>query len=1088
MANFFKDKLKINIPIRDTVRSLASGKSILQKEADKRNLKSEPMRFDVGAGLTPQQKVTAQETLRKPSGVKKNFFAELIEPLPRLAGSFAAEVTGQPIQFGRGEPTLPISRKFQESEEKYGKTLGPLAVGATSILDATDAITGGGKSKVGKELTEKLIKELGEKEARVILSKGSKTLAEKALKESIQVNERNIIKELSRNIPKLHESVGRGVGTIDDWAEAVNILEKVDKGAETAQDLARAKNILKTNKTKELEALGFKMRQLEMNPEAGFIKVPSKQEIKDTGQTIRTQLYDRLAPLEDLTKGKVPFDKDPYPAARLYAGVFGKAQNKLDELGGILKTNEPQLEKIKKYAKLEREIEKAGQGVTKFEGGRTIDQIRSEKDLFDQDPAIEFIKEGTEQIRAYSNKMLDELKDAGVLSPEMVANIRIKNQKYIPFDRLEYVAEQMENIPRGQKSFNVTKQDVVKQMSGSEKEIADPIESLVRKTYAVTSLAERNKVALKVADLAELPSFKGVVQKIKGEVPAGMEKLSVFRNGVKEEYAVPKTVGEALKGLTTSQADIVTKVMNRFSTAPLRAGATGFNLAFLPANMIRDIQSAVFTSKVGFNPADWIRGLGEAILKGDDYKKFRESGGSFSGFFEGQKAVPDTIKKLMESNLSKTVKTIINPFELIRKAGEIVELAPRLGVFKKSLRKGKSLAEAGFNAREATVDFSKTGSAMKIINQWVPFLNANIQGKANVFKAFRDNPRKSALLATTLIAAPATATYFHNSRNFPDVWNDISQYEKDNNFIIIYGDDKDEDGKYTQVVKIPKADVAKVFGNITENMLAYGDKNNSKSVQDLGVQILSDMSPVGFEREGDVSLNQTLSGVTPPLLKAGIETATNKNLYTGYDIVPKSMEDASPREQYKETTSPVAKFIGKNLNISPLKVENAAGTLFGGVGRQVLDPSQLGEQVSGRFDAAKGGEIDRRSQEEAAEFLTEQADEKLRLKREAKRTLQKIQESDDPASDFKTLKESDPTLAEKVKELKEEQDLGFTSLDYDIKALNVANGQRAKFIISQFNRLKTKQEKADLWEDLAKKKLLTKDVQKQVKYLLNNSN
>jgi len=55
-------------------------------------------------------------------------------------------------------------------------------------------------------------------------------------------------------------------------------------------------------------------------------------------------------------------------------------------------------------------------------------------------------------------------------------------------------------------------------------------------------------------------------------------------------------------------------------------------------------------------------------------------------------------------------KAVLNPFELISNFSEAIELAPRLGIYKKGIGKeGVTPLEAAFEARNVTVDFAKAG-------------------------------------------------------------------------------------------------------------------------------------------------------------------------------------------------------------------------------------------------------------------------------------------------------------------------------------------------------------------------------------------
>jgi len=1043
---------------------------------------------------------------------------------------------------------------------------------------------------------------------------------------------------------------------------------------------------------------------------------PISDKLSSTGKDIKTEFFDRYAPIQDLikpVKKTISAEKDPYIAVRNYAGHMGIVENKLNDLSAVIKPSKDIIKDVKQYALLDRYEELIGRGINKLPDGLDSAKVAAQKAEIEKKMGIEGMKRVNDTIkgiRQYNDNLLKEVKDSGILSQAGYDAIKKNNEKYIPLQRIEYLAEQADNIPRGSNAFSVASQSVIKGIKGSEKAVADPLESMVRNTYNTVKLVERNKVATKVADLSKLPEFEGVViplreaekvqkridiftelgktkieknklerlivtrnrwsrrlnsevnklnklgvneylkrpssdvmdslrssvkiiikpeeikelapnsfdalknsygakdilkkeyatfDRLKQEVktggwsrlieigidkntaesvakqifkspvyksrqviaedagfaiqntsdvkrfindliqqppeklqmikqklatrdarlasviddlqglqksyadvktqigamraevselkdipvPFGMEKISVFRNGIKEEYAVPKNVGEALKNMNEKNADMITKWAS-MSSKVLRMGATSLNLGFIPANAIRDFQTATLVSKVGFGPQDWVKGFASAVKRGDDYKAFLKSGGS-SGFFELNKNIPKTVRGLMEGNTSKVLKTVTNPVKIMNLIGETVELAPRLGVYKRSIKKGLGATEAAFNARNATVDFSKAGNTMKILNQWVPFINARLQGTTNMFNAIKNKPASSAIKLGVLVGAPVVATYLNNSQKYPELWKTVSETDKRNNFIIIYGDRTDEKGNLLDAIKIPKGD-AKIFSNPLENFLDYLNNSDPKSLQQLALEIGSDISPVSFEQGGKFSGGQVLSSVLPPAIKGATESVVNKNLYTGYDIVPQSMKNASPKEQYDDKTSTIAKELGSLLGWSPKKIDNFVSTQFGGAGKQVTQPDKALELITKRFVGAYGGQQDQNLADEAQQAVQSQTDAKLMLKREAQATLDKLSKSDNAAAEFDQIIKDNPDLAKTVIDLKEKQDLGFTNKDYIIQELGVDNGERAKFIKGQFDKLKTDEEKAALWDDLVGKKLISKDVAKQITEMVNS--
>lgn len=478
-------------------------------------------------------------------------------------------------------------------------------------------------------------------------------------------------------------------------------------------------------------------------------------------------------------------------------------------------------------------------------------------------------------------------------------------------------------------------------------------------------------------------------------VPPGQKEISVYRDGLKETWSLPEAVHDALQGLNREQIDLVTKVAAQGSKA-LRAGATSLNAAFVPSNMVRDYWTASLNSSVGFVPMDWARGLASAVKKDAVYREFIKNGGGFSTFSEMRKSAP-TASSMTDGRLLTAAKTVANPKELfaavVEKAmypAELTELAPRLGVFARAQRKGLSAEQAAFLGRDSTIDFAKAGNVGKVANLWVPFLNARIQGTANTFRAVRDRPARSALVLGGMVGLPTIATHAWNTANYPDIWDDIATYEKENNWLLIFGNGRDGRGNPTDVVKVPKGDIGRVFGNPVEAFLEYARRNKPQDFNEILAQTVSDLSPVGFVRDGKLDAGVAASQLLPPPAKVVVETAQGKSLFTGRDIVPQSMQKRSPAEQYRHDTPEWAVRVGKAAGVSPLLVMNAMGTQFGGLGRQIADPSKAGKTIAGRFVGARGGESEHKWMELAEKLEQGHYDEQASLQRGVAGAISKL--------------------------------------------------------------------------------------------------
>ena len=121
---------------------------------------------------------------------------------------------------------------------------------------------------------------------------------------------------------------------------------------------------------------------------------------------------------------------------------------------------------------MERYEELANRGITKFPNKLSVEQIKTQKAALEKTLGnkLPSVKASLEQLRGYSNRLLTEARDAGIVSKEAFETIVKNNEKYIPLQRLEYLADQMDNLPRGSNSFNVSTQNLIKRIKGSEKE------------------------------------------------------------------------------------------------------------------------------------------------------------------------------------------------------------------------------------------------------------------------------------------------------------------------------------------------------------------------------------------------------------------------------------------------------------------------------------------------------------------------------------------------------------------------------------------------------------------------------------------
>lgn len=88
--------------------------------------------------------------------------------------------------------------------------------------------------------------------------------------------------------------------------------------------------------------------------------------------------------------------------------------------------------------------------------------------------------------------------------------------------------------------------------------------------------------------------------------------------------------------------------------------------------------------------------------------------------------------------------------------------------------------------------------------------------------------------------------------------------------------------------------------------------------------------------------------------------------------------------------------------------------------------------------------------------------------------------ADQRAARFNELTANDPKLAAKISDVVDARNLNLTLLDQKIKALEIKNGKRAEFIWQRLQELSTDEQRAAYWADLVTKKIISKEVAKQL--------
>lgn len=862
-------------------------------------------------------------------------------------------------------------------------------------------------------------------------------------------------------------------------------------------------------------------------------KIPTLQDIKGKASDLRTkfktEITDKLAPIEDLAnkvKG-LSNEENPYVKMRLYAGLSGKIDSALQEIKPVLQLNKNNLDDLDNLLKIDRMKEKSGQGLATQLKPDEIAQAYNELASKYGSEGFKQLQNSAQQIRNFGGKLLDRLYNSGIIDENSYKSIKANNEFYVPFEIVDYMTDNLEqgNISN---SFNVASQNVIKTMKGSEKAVASPLDAIVRKAGKVIALTEKNNVVKSLVDLKDRPELKGLITE--GDVAQkGFGKINLFINGENKSYIVPDYIETVVKNLDAKQAGLIGKVLAVPATI-LRTGATGLNIAFIPANIVRDFTDAVASQGVKDGIGATLKFLGSypkafasAIGKDDLYYKWLQSGGSGSTFTKAEvlKAPQETVKRLAgKESLFK--KVISSPKDAIEFAGRVAEESTRLAKFKSELDSGKSLSEAALKSRDITLDFARSGNSVKVLNQVVPFLNAAVQGSAKMMSLVKDNPKEFSIMAGSLIGAPTFISYLHN-RQFQD-YKDLADYEKETNWILIARDRTPEERSSNaplHAIKIPKGNILKPLSNALESMYGYFDQEDPKALDQVALDFIEQISPVGLPIDAD-RMRSTANQFIPQIAKPVVEQITNQNLFTGRQIVPDKLLKLNSEEQYDETTPMAAIKLGQLTGLSPKRIESVFSTAGGGVGKQILQPTKVLTDTVGRFSAPRGGEeykkylenqqsiekdittrsyrAERAIQENLGSNLKQKLKEDisngkytrddviniLRNKQKLSKIIaseaNKISDPDEKKNYLRQIRASGLIDKKVMKYLKVE--LALSRSDKALKGKSVR--VRAALINNELGRLTDNEARLAYFKALKDKKILTEDVAREITLIRNN--
>ena len=552
----------------------------------------------------------------------------------------------------------------------------------------------------------------------------------------------------------------------------------------------------------------------------------------------------------------------------------------------------------------------------------------------------------------WNNGLISFAEAKGILSQEQ-SQLWRTHSAYYPFYRNMVDDTEMSAPAIGGGSLPSNPLSI--KMKGSEKELnVPPLEAIARNSLSILTASMKNDgVAKLVRDLKTM----GDAKEISPSQTPGLDTIFVFENGVKKHILLkdPETF-LALQSVGGVKTDMLTKIF-AVPAGILRDTVTR-DPGFVVVNILRDTLSSAVTSgvKLGID-ADSYTPIIDSVknMFGDmtDLEKFGIIGGYDFANDEGDIVSFMARTRRQQGLSSENGITPESAFYklwdglggLTTKSDGATRKAVYDSVYKSALKDGATEAEAqsaaAYQALEI-INFGRRGLSptFKLVTSAIPFLNARIQGLDVLYRSFSGKysateklqegetmeELKSRIVKTALqrgLGLMGITVLYYLLVSDTDDYKEAKRETRDDNWLIPTPWD------YTVKIPIP-FEVGMMFKALPERVvdMAWGqvEKDPLKSItRQLGT---SAKIPVF---SGDISVQA---------VKPLFEAITNRNSFTGTEIVPYYKLGLEAGYQANPQTNELARLIGEQLGISPMKIEYVlkgyTGTL-GGYALSVID-------------------------------------------------------------------------------------------------------------------------------------------------------
>lgn len=565
-------------------------------------------------------------------------------------------------------------------------------------------------------------------------------------------------------------------------------------------------------------------------------------------------------------------------------------------------------------------------------------------------------------LNAHYKSLAKVARDAGVISKQTYDRYT-GNDNYI---RLQRDMGDLVQQPHGNNSYNLRSTILRQKRKGSRRATMPAGETAAHYTQQIYREATKNRTGQHLA--STLVKAK-LARRVSPNAAKNENTIKVFENGKEQHYLVSAEIKKAVDNIQPYQMNIAMRIL-AVPGRVARAGITGLNPIFIARNLFKDQVGSAINSEhlaathlTGRAFAEGLYGSVKSAVganKDPIWLDFQKHYGDVTSYdlTRNIRSTKDVVNRVRGGKAQGLVQSLAHPIQSLEALASVTEKSTRfqqyIGEYRKAIRDGLPKEQASERAAMAawqnSVDFTRAGEWGRVINTVIPYWNPSTQGVRQMFRTFSKHPVKSAFTATAVVGLPIAAATAWNLSTPENqvVYNNIPEYEKDNNLILIPpGTKQNQDGTY-DVLKIPlPPGIKDLFMPVRRTLEAFANDKPADAGKIAGDILQAISGPVNVQN----GAGGFAGSFTPQAVKPFVQQAANQDLFSGKQIVPDYINQATdaggnpiPESQKAQPySSGTAKQIGGLLGVSPIRVEkfikDTAGTV-GLEGLNIVDTAQ----------------------------------------------------------------------------------------------------------------------------------------------------